>query len=158
MADPSRGLLYAALSGQCRIVAFDLVTGAFKGWIAGTPGPQAYQDSCGFSGDGRPAVGGNASLSRDIGQIDVAPNGDLFFADTGNHRVRRVERATGIITTVAGDGLRRSVGDLGKAVNASLNAPRGVKVMESPDTTVLGGVRRMLYITESTNLRRVLLN
>jgi len=126
---------------------------------AGTPGLVPYTNSCGFSGDGQLAAGANATrLSNTLGQMDVAPNGDLFITDTGNHRVRRVERATGIITTVAGNGLPASLGDLRQAVNASLYEPRGVKYVETPDSTVAGGVRKLLYITEGSSLRRVLLN
>ena len=39
--------------------------------------------------------------------VALAPNGDVYIADTGHNRIRRVAAATGIITTVAGDGLRR---------------------------------------------------
>ncbi len=156
MGDPARGLLYVALTAWCRVAAFSLTTGGFVGLVAGMPGPAPNTNSCGFSGDGGP--GASALLSNTLGQMDVAPNGDLYIADTSNHRVRRVERTTGIITTVAGDGRAGSLGDLGQAVNASLIEPRGVKYMETPDSTVAGGVRRLLYITEGTNLRRVRLN
>jgi uncharacterized repeat protein (TIGR01451 family) len=54
----------------------------------------------GFSGDGGPAV--SAELDYPEG-IAVDAEGNLFIADTGNHRIRKVDR-NGIITTVAGDG------------------------------------------------------
>ena len=156
VGDPPRGLLYAAMSGWCRIAAFNFATGAYVGLVAGTPGPAPYTNDCGFSGDGGP--GASARLSNDLGQLDVAPNGELYITDTGNHRVCRVAYATGIITTVAGDGRVASIGDLGQAVNISLNAPRGVKYMEVSDPHVAGGVRQLLYVTEGTSLRRVMLN
>lgn len=159
MGDPARGLLYVAMSNWCRVVAFNLTTGAYVRLAAGTRGLMPYTNTCGFSGDGQLAAGANATrLSNNLGQIDVASNGDLYITDTGNHRVRRVALATGIITTVAGTGLAASLGDLRQAVNASLNAPRGVKYVETPDSTVAGGVRKLLYITEGSSLRRVLLN
>ena len=120
------------------------------------PGLAPNTNNCGFTGDNGP--GSSALLSNDLGQMDVAPNGDLYIADTGNNRVRRVQLATGIITTVAGDGRIASLGDLAQAVDAALNAPIGVKYMETPDPNVAGGMRKLLYITEATNLRRVLLN
>lgn len=156
MGDPTRGLLYVALSYWCRVESFNLTTGAYVGVVAGSPRLTDNTGNCGFSGDNGP--GRSALLSNDLGQMDVASNGDLYITDAGNHRVRRVEHATGIITTVAGDGRVASLGDLGQAVDASLNAPHGVKYMETPDSAVAGGVRKLLYITEGTNLRRVLLN
>ena len=58
----------------------------------------------------------------------VDAQGNLYIADTGNNRIRRVDAATGVITTVAGDGTNRFGGDGGPAVNASLSSPRGVAV------------------------------
>ncbi len=71
----------------------------------------------GFSGDGGPAV--SASLSAP-GGIAVDTSGNLFFADTGNSRIRKVS-ASGIITTVAGNGNVGYSGDGGPATSASLN-------------------------------------
>ncbi|MDA8184297.1 MAG: hypothetical protein M0035_07725, partial [Actinomycetota bacterium] len=55
----------------------------------------------GFSGDGGPAV--KAELDRPSG-LAVAPNGDLYIADSGNNRIRMVS-PNGIITTIAGTGV-----------------------------------------------------
>ena len=57
----------------------------------------------GFGGDGGPAV--NARLSRPSG-VAVDGAGNLFFADSGNDRIRKVDSASGSITTVAGTGVR----------------------------------------------------
>jgi hypothetical protein len=54
--------------------------------------------------------------------------GNLFIADTGNHRVREVLSVTGVIQTVAGNGVPGFSGDGGLASIASLNYPRGVTV------------------------------
>ncbi len=77
----------------------------------------------GFSGDGGPAT--QATLN---GPTAMAPDpqGNLFFADTGNHRIRRVDAVTGLITTVAGNGRPGFSGDLGPATAASLRAPAGL--------------------------------
>ena len=60
--------------------------------------------------------------------MDVAlgPDGDIYIADMGHHRVRVIDGATGIITTIAGDGAPRSAGDGGPARGASLAGPVGL--------------------------------
>ena len=78
----------------------------------------------GFSGDGGP--GAAAMLAYPTG-IAVADGGALYIADTGNHRVRKLE-ADGTITTVAGTGAAGFNGDGGPATLARLNSPRGVAV------------------------------
>lgn len=77
----------------------------------------------GFSGDGGPAT--SAQLDNP-GGIAVW-NGDVYIADTFNHRVRRVD-ATGTITTVAGTGLFGFSGDGGAATAARLANPNGLTV------------------------------
>jgi sugar lactone lactonase YvrE len=54
--------------------------------------------------------------------------GNLFIADSGNHRVRRVDHSTGIITTFAGTGSVGHGGDEGPAIDAFLNFPSGLAV------------------------------
>jgi DNA-binding beta-propeller fold protein YncE len=77
----------------------------------------------GFSGDGGPAI--NAELGRpSFVAIDAANN--LFIADEGNMRIRRVDAKTGIITTVAGSGKRDSTGDGRPALDAGLDFPNSV--------------------------------
>lgn len=79
----------------------------------------------GFAGDGGPAE--KAKLDQ---PFDVAfdTSGNLYFSDTNNHRVRRVDAKTGIITTVAGNGKKGFAGDGAKATDASLNEPYGIQL------------------------------
>lgn len=83
----------------------------------------------GFAGDNGPAT--QALLNAPTG-LAVDVNGNLYIADALNHRVRMVNAATGIITTVAGNGIpgipALPNGDGGPAVQARLNTPRGVAV------------------------------
>ncbi len=84
----------------------------------------------GLSGDGGPATEARLYEARGI-----AVQGDtLFIADSYNHRVRRVDLPTGIITTVAGTA-KGFAGDGGPAGQAQLNSPFGVTVM--PDGRLL---------------------
>ncbi len=79
----------------------------------------------GFAGDGGPAA---AALLN--GPFDIAfdPAGNLYFADTFNNRIRRVDARTGLISTIAGNGEKGYSGDGGPATAAALNEPYGVVV------------------------------
>lgn len=77
----------------------------------------------GFSGDGGAATA--AAIDSPSG-IALDPSGNLFLADTHNHRVRRVDAATGVITTVAGTGQPGFAGDAGAAPAARLSLPHGL--------------------------------
>jgi sugar lactone lactonase YvrE len=107
-----------------------------------------------FAGDG---IGGSGALIGDGGlatqahldhptDVAIAPNGDVYIADMGHHRVRRVEARTGIITTIAGNGLDAMRGDGGPAVAASLSGPVGLALVPV-------GRRVVLYIADYYNNR-----
>ncbi|MEO7919627.1 MAG: hypothetical protein ABIT01_09205, partial [Thermoanaerobaculia bacterium] len=98
----------------------------------------------GFSGDGGPAT--SAKLSAPSGlAIDAA--GNLFIADSLNHRIRKVAAGTGVITTIAGTGTPAFAGDGAAASQASFNEPRAICVGPGGD----------LYIADSGNhaVRRI---
>jgi sugar lactone lactonase YvrE len=78
----------------------------------------------GFSGDGGLAI--NAQLSIPEG-VAVDSRGNLFIADTGNDRIRKVD-ARGIIRTIAGTGKNVYAGNGGPAIRANLYAPVGIAV------------------------------
>ncbi len=92
----------------------------------------------GYSGDGGTAT--NAQLYPR--SVAVDPSGNLFVADEGNNRVRRIS-TTGIITTVAGNGVQGFSGDGGPAVNAQLFGPTGIAVDTSGD----------IFIADQGNIR-----
>jgi hypothetical protein len=52
--------------------------------------------------------------------------GNVYIADSGNSRIRKVTISTGIITTIAGTGTAGYTGDNGPATSAGLNEPYGV--------------------------------
>jgi uncharacterized protein (TIGR03437 family) len=126
------------------ILRYWILLAAAAAWAQGPAGvlsTVAGNGVAGFSGDGGPAV--NASLAfaptrqepgqPDINEFDqfmhlaVDPAGNLYIADNGNHRIRKVTPG-GIITTVAGNGARGFGGDMGPAVRASLYGPAAVAV------------------------------
>lgn len=78
----------------------------------------------GFSGDGAAATAAQLNLPYGIA-ADSA--GVLYIADLGNNRVRRID-LNGVITTVAGTGVKGSTGDGGLAASAQLSTPRNVAV------------------------------
>ena len=77
----------------------------------------------GFSGDGGPALQARLQHPK---EIKVDGSGNIFFADTSNYRIRRVAAGTGIITTVAGNGIRGFSGDGGSGTSASFNSLNGL--------------------------------
>ena len=116
LALDGRGNLLIVDSSNNRIRMVDLSTGLIS-TVAG------LGDGFGASGDG--GLAAVARLSWPLGML-VDQNGDWIIADTGNHRIRKVDGETGIITTVAGNGTADFSGDGGTATSASLNAPRAV--------------------------------
>jgi YD repeat-containing protein len=110
----------------------------------GTITTVAGTGSSGYSGDGNPA--GQARLNRPEG-VDVAPDGTLYIADTGNHRIRQVT-PDGVIATFAGTGVNGYSGDGGIAGQAQLNQPQSVAL----------GPNGSLYIADTGNhrIRRVM--
>src|SRR5207249_3730985 len=65
--------------------------------------------------------------------VAIAPDGDLVVADSHNDRIRRIDRPTGVITTVAGSGENGYDGDDGPATMASLAGPAGIALVSEPD-------------------------
>jgi sugar lactone lactonase YvrE len=92
-----------------------------------------------FAGDGGRAL--DALLNFPTA-IAADAEGDLYIADTMNHRIRRVDARTGRITTIAGVGLPRFGGDGGPSVAAGLNEPAAL---------VVQGAR--LYVADQSNNR-----
>ena len=124
------GNLYIADSQNNRIRKVDST-----GTITTVAGTGAF----GFSGDGGPASEAQLYSPHSV-TVDGA--GNLYIADSGNHRIRKVD-SRGTITTVAGTGFGFSSGDGGPAVEARLSYPEGV---------ALDGAGN-LYIADSGNSR-----
>ena len=126
------GNVYIADTSNHRVRRVDVANGTVH-TLAG--GGQA-----GFGGDGGPAA--DALLHRPVA-VATGPSGNVYIADAGNHRVRRVDIATGEISTFAGTGWSGFSGDGAPAVDARLHSPAGVAVDASGN----------VYIADSRNWR-----
>lgn len=116
------------------------LSGTVRYW---TQGPSA---STRYGGDGGLAV--RAQLNFPTAVV-VDRTGNLYIADTRNHRVRRVDALTGVIATLAGTGQARFFGDGGPADHAALNEPSAL-VLSDDDTR--------LYIADQSNHRVRMIN
>lgn len=98
----------------------------------------------GYSGDGDP---GNEAMLREPNDLFLDGQGGLLIADIQDQRIRRVDLATGIITTFAGTGEKSRAGDGRPATEASLMGPRAVCMDRQGNVYVAeregNGVRRI---------------
>ena len=115
--DTVGGHLLISDSSNNRIRRVDAGTGVIT-TVAGT-------GVAGFSGDEGPGTSARVQYPQGIA---VDADGHLFIADHTNCRIRRVAAGTGVITTVAGNGMQGFSGDGGPATSAQLAFPNGVAV------------------------------
>jgi sugar lactone lactonase YvrE len=137
IAVDSSGNLYIADSFNNLIRKVTVATGIIS-TVAG-------DGTFGYSGDGGPATGAELNYPSDVA---VDSSGNLYIADEPNERIRMVSSATGIISTVAGNGSVSNVGNGGPATSAAFNQPTSVAVDSSGN----------LYIADYTNQRIRLVN
>ncbi len=132
IAVDSAGNLYIADNDNYRVR---------KVTAAGTMSTLAGNGLFKFAGDGGPAT--SASLYGPSSAV-VDPSGNLYITDTNNNRIRKVD-ASGILNTIAGNGIPGFSGDGGPATGASLNAPRGLALDSGGN----------LYVPDNLRIRRV---
>ena len=131
MAKDAAGNIYFSDSGNHRVRKIDINTGI----ITTVVGNGAW----GYTGDGGLAT---AATVRDPMGLAFDAAGNLYIADAGNHRIRKVTPA-GVISTVAGTGTAGYSGDEGPAEYAGINYPRGLTLDPSGN----------LYIADCNNHR-----
>ena len=95
--------------------------------IAGTGEP-------GYSGDGGPAT---QALLREPFMCAFDRQGNLYVAEAPNHCVRRIDKDTGVITTVAGTGSVGYSGDGGPATQATFNEPYSLEIDGNGDIYIV---------------------
>ena len=132
--------IHLADSYNARIRSFDARSGSIT-TIAGN-------GDFGFAGDGGPAR--KASLSFPSG-IVTDNDGNIFFADTLNHSVRRIDAASSIITTVAGNGTYGYTGDGGPATSAELGE-LGAVTLDSAGNVFLADGARIRRVDTATHV------
>jgi sugar lactone lactonase YvrE len=131
------GALYFADTLNHRIRRVEFFSSDFKQGIVTTI---AGIGLAGDSGDGGPSTDAEINFPEDI---ELGPDGNLYFADTNNHRIRMINLTTGIISAVAGTGTKGYSGDGGPALNAQLDRPFGLGFDLNGD----------LYIADTFNSR-----
>jgi DNA-binding CsgD family transcriptional regulator/sugar lactone lactonase YvrE len=128
-----------ALDAQGDLFIGDAANGRIRKVSSGVITTFAGNGTSGFSGDGLPAT--KAEFIVPLG-LAVDSRGNLYIADAGNNRIRRIDLA-GVITTIAGSGEVGYSGDSQKATSAKLNLPAALAIDRSND----------LYVADSGNNR-----
>ena len=128
-------------------IFFDQVFSIWKvdartGRVARIAGPLSW--TSGYSGDGGPAV--QATFGNIYGFVTDAA-GNIFVSDSPNNRVRRVDAATGVVTTVAGNGSPGSSGDGGPATAAAVGYPMGLVFDRQGQLLIAAGTLRRLNLS-----------
>jgi sugar lactone lactonase YvrE len=137
LAIDTNGVLYFSDTNNHRIRKVEFSSSDF---LDGEVTTIAGTGEAGFSGDGGPAEDAQVNFPQDM---EIGPDGNLYFADANNHRVRMIDLSTNVITTVAGTGEEGYGGDGGPATGAQLNRPFGVAFDAEGD----------LYVSDTFNSR-----
>ena len=131
VAFDASGVMYIADSEHCEVRA--VAPGGNITTVAGT-------GDCGFAGDGGAATAAQVNAPA---AVAVDASGNVYIADTGNCRIRRINAAAKTIETVAGNGTCDDGGDGGAPASAALNHPDDVEVAPGGE----------IYIADTGNCR-----
>lgn len=118
--------------------------------VAGS-GIAANGGAGGFGGDGGPATAARLNLPQGLALDD---SGNLYIADTGNHRVRKLS-PDGVITTIAGNGGNGSGGDGGPATAAEVALPLALTFDAAGNLYISSGAGRIRKVTPAGTITTV---
>ena len=150
VASDLTGNLYVSYSSAC--VIRKTSTNAVKTTVTGSLG------SFGFSGDGGPATSAKVSIPKGLA---VDATGNLYFSDSGNNRIRKIN-TNNIITTIAGNGTNGYSGDGRSANNSSLSNPFGL-VLDTGGNVYFADsgnnrIRKLAYVNYADQLSFTITN
>ena len=132
----SAGNIYVGDYNSYSVVRKITVSTGIINTVAGT-------GSMGYNGDNIQATAASLNNPNDV---MVDSYGNLYICDRSNHRVRKVDVSTGLITTLVGNGAASSTGDGSAATSATVNSPYYSRFDNVGN----------LYITEASRIRNVI--
>jgi sugar lactone lactonase YvrE len=135
------GNIFFADVGNCVVRRID--SAAIIHAVAGD-----FAAGCGYNGDGILATTATLNLPRGVA---TDPTGNVYIADTQNHRVRKVD-TSGIISTFAGTGTSGFSGDGGLATLANIGSPRGLTFRQGTLYISNAGSSRIRFVPLSSNI------
>ena len=107
----------------------------------------------GYHGDNMPAL--KATLDKPFG-LALDKDNNLYIADRGNNRIRKVD-SSGLISTVAGDGGFYYIGDNGPAYRASIAGPTGVAVDDKGNVYIADRSNNRIRVVDKQGLIRTIM-
>jgi sugar lactone lactonase YvrE len=107
----------------------------------------------GYHGDNMPAL--KATLDKPFG-LAIDKDNNLYIADRGNNRIRKVD-SSGLISTVAGDGGFYFIGDNGPAYRASIAGPTGVAVDDKGNVYIADRSNNRIRMVDSLGMIRTVM-
>lgn len=135
---PDERYLYIADTGNNRIRRVDLQDAVTPRQIV----TYAGNGTAAYTGDDGQAGAATLNYPTDV---DCDADGNLFIADRDNNAIRRVDAATHLITTIAGNGISGYAGDGSAATAARLQRPSGIFVQRT------GATKGRIYIADTYN-------
>jgi sugar lactone lactonase YvrE len=150
VVDPSGNLIFADTHNNV-VLEVGILSGNTTLIAGDTPNTGSLQGASGYNGDNILANTAKLNAPQDVA---VDPSGNIYIADTLNYRIRKVTAATGIISTVAGNGTQGDTGDASAATSATINA-YGISTDLAGDifiATGTGGIVRKVDASGNINL------
>jgi uncharacterized protein (TIGR03437 family) len=146
---PLAGPLGIALDSAGNLYIAEAYNNKIRKVANGMISTAAGTGTAGFTGDTKAATLATLQQPTDVA-VDFA--GNLYIADWGNNRIRKVTAATGVIATVAGNGTKTFNGDIGSATSLGLTSPQSIAVDAAANFYIVdaGRIRKVANGTATT--------